>query len=206
MDSERFVYQPDENTRVVGTLGYDFFASNILRFDFVNGTVTAFPILGFDGAQPVEGGVDVPFSIDDGTPLMTIRIGDTLATHSVVNTASPYTMLFGNFVVAHPGQLEDLDPHGSHGHGVVPFDDEGTFGREAEIWEARARDFMLANTAYPKANVVATTYQFSLHDQDMEAMIGMDYLYVYDLYFDFPNGRLILKPNKLFFQLFKPAK
>jgi hypothetical protein len=206
VDSERFVYQPNESTRVVGTLGYDFFASNILRFDFVNGTLTAFPVLGFDGARPVEGGIDVPFSIDDGTPLTTIRIGDTLAAHSIVDTASPWTMLFGAFVDAHQSQLEDVDPGGKHGHGVVPFDDDGTFGSEAEIWEARAKDFMVATTAYPKALVVATTYNYSLHNQDIEAIVGMDYMYFFDLYFDYPNGRLILKPNKLFYDNFKPAK
>jgi hypothetical protein len=40
--------------------------------------------------------------------------------------------------------------------------------------------------------------------QNVEAMLGMDYLYLFDLIFDYPNGRLIVKPNKWFFQVFKP--
>jgi hypothetical protein len=203
-DSERFVYQPNDSTKVVGTLGSDFFAANVLHFDFENGTLEALPVLGFDQVHPVDGAFDIPLDVDDGTPFVTLRIGDTIAAHSILETSSPYTILFGAFVDEHPAQLEDVDTRIGHRRTVVPFADDGAFGTEAEVWEANVKDFIFAITAYPAAGVVATNYPYTLHGENVEAMVGMDYMCLYDLYFDYPNGRLLLKPNALFHKAFKP--
>ena len=203
LDAVDYAYNPREEMRVVGVLGYDFFAANVLRFDFVNGRLAALPAAAFTQATPVPGGLEIPLSIDDGLPLVPMYIGDTLSTNVVLDTILPYSLVSGSFAAAHPEQVVDLHP-GEHGHSVVPFADDNTFGVLAEVWAAKVPHLRFALSDYINKFVFTGNFPFKMHGRDVDGFVGLDYLHLYDVYFAYPEGRLIVKPNARLHQLQNP--
>ncbi|HEY5425202.1 MAG TPA: aspartyl protease family protein, partial [Candidatus Tumulicola sp.] len=114
-----FAYDPDSRIRIVGVLGYDFFAANVLHFDFANGRIEALPTPPFTQAAPVAGGIEIPLTIDDGVPLVPMYVGNTLATAVVLDTALPFSLISGTFAAEHPADVVDRS-HGDHASGMVP--------------------------------------------------------------------------------------
>jgi hypothetical protein len=200
MTSESFAFEPDYSTKVVGILGYDFFAANVLHFDTANGKLEALPASAFATANPVDGGFDLPFRLDDGMPLVAFGIGDTVSQNAVLSTIMPFTVIFGGFVDAHPGDLQDAP--GQHHATVVPFDDGEQYGTKVSFWTSMVPHLRFGVFDYQKPGVETTNYPFTIGDQQVDAMVGSDYLRFYDLYFAYPYGRLIAKPNALFYKFF----
>ncbi|HTU81986.1 MAG TPA: retropepsin-like aspartic protease [Candidatus Acidoferrales bacterium] len=204
LTAEPFGWEPDDRTKIVGALGYDFFAANVLHFDFMNGTLEALPVAPFSAGAPVPGGYDIPIQIDDGTPFVPIAIGSFITRKALLSTADPITMVFGSFVYAHPDQLQDPPGSGRHHPGrIVPFADEGTYGITVESWTSMVSDLRFAVGDYQRVGLLSTNYPLRLHEQDVDALLGLDYLGFYDLYFAYPYGRFIVKPNAAFFKVFK---
>ncbi len=204
VDAEPFGYNPDERTKIVGVLGYDFFAANVLRFDFPNGRLDAMPIGDFSQVTPVPGGIDVPLTIDDGTPLVTLGIGAAVTHRAVLSTAMPFSVLFGKFVSEHPEEVRDAKGK-AHGTGTLPLADAGTYGMTVEYWDSLVSHFRFAISDYQQVGVETTNAPLDLHDQPVDALVAADYLGYYDLYFAYPYGRLIVKPNAVFYKTFKPS-
>lgn len=202
LDSERFAYQPDPTTKIVGVLGYDFFAANVLHFDFVDGTIDALPLADFGAVAPVKDGVDIPYALDNGLPLVSVFLGDAFTAHAVLSTSMPFSMILGSFVAAHPDQTRDVSGK-PHGEGTIPLADAGTYGLNVEHWTALLSHFRFAISDYKGVGVESTNAPLVVNDQPIDALIGIDYLHYYDLYFDYPYGRLIVKPNAIFFKTFK---
>lgn len=100
-----FAYNPSFSTKVVGVLGYDFLASNVVRIDYVNSTVEVIPNKDFASAAPVPKGLDLPFKLDDGVPLVPMQIGSTFTDRVIVNCDLPITLVFGPFVAAHSDEF-----------------------------------------------------------------------------------------------------
>lgn len=202
VDAEPFGYNPDDHTKIVGVLGYDFFAANVLRFDFLNGRLDAMPIGDFSQASPVPGAVDIPLTIDDGTPLVALGVGTDVTRRAVLSTAMPFSMLFGTFVAGHPDEVRDAEGK-AHGSGMLPLADAGTYGMKVEYWHSLVSHFRFAISDYQQVGIETTNAPLALHDQPVDAVVAADYLDFYDLYFDYPYGRLIVKPNALFYKTFK---
>jgi hypothetical protein len=194
LQTEDFAWNPDEKTRIVGELGYDFFAANVLHFDNVNGTLEALPAAAFTAPVPVPGGVDVPIQLDDGVPLVPMYIGNTLTNNVVLDTALPLSLISGTFALNHPADVVDMS-RGSHNHAMVPFADDNSYGIRAETWYARSPTLQFAISNYTDKLVIAANFPFLIHDKEVDGFVGIDYLRYYDLYFAYPYGRLIVKPN-----------
>ncbi len=47
-----------------------------------------------------------------------------------------------------------------------------------------------------------TNFPYSIGGDDVDAMIGLDYMIYFDVYFDYPDGKLLVKPNVYFFKKF----
>jgi hypothetical protein len=204
VDAEPFGYEPDDATKIVGVLGYDFFAANVLRFDFPNGRLDAMPIGDFDQVNPVPGGIDIPLTIDDGTLLVSLGIGNAVTHHAVLSTTMPISLLFGSFVAAHPEEVRDVKGK-AHGTPILPLADAGTYGVKLEDWSSLVSHFRFAVSDYQQVGIETTNFPLELHDEPVDAVVAADYLGYYDLYFDYPYGRLIVKPNAVFYKTFKPG-
>ncbi|HTA53446.1 MAG TPA: aspartyl protease family protein [Candidatus Acidoferrales bacterium] len=203
LTSEDFAYQPSVNTKVVGVLGYDFFAANVLHFDFTNGTVEALPVAQFASGNPTGASVDVPFTLDDGLPFVHAGIGDIVTDRAVLSTIMPYSFILGSFVDAHPSEVADVSGK-MHAAGILPVAGADSYGVKMETWTARLSHFRFALSDYQRAGIPTTNSPLMLGDRSVDVIIGTDYLKFYDVYFDYPYGRLTVKPNALFFKTFKP--
>jgi Aspartyl protease len=202
--SKDFIYQPDVNTKVVGVLGYDFFAANVLHFDFTNHSVEALPLAGFASGDPTGARVDIPFTLDDGLPFVHAGIGDVVTDRAVLSTIMPSSFIFGSFVEAHPSEVTDRSGK-THAAGILPVANAETYGTKVETWTGQLSHFRFALSDYQQVGIPATNFTLTLGDRPVDAVIGTDYLRFYDVYFDYPYGRITVKPNALFFKTFKPS-
>ena len=201
--SEDFAYQPAPNTRIVGVLGYDFFAANVLHFDFFNGKVEVLPLREFASANPTGGmSVDLPFVLDDGMPFVRAGIGEEITDQAVLSTIMPISVILGSFATAHPAEVADFSGK-AHASGVLPVAGQESYGVKLAWWLALVSHFRFGLADYQRVDVPTTNWPLTIHNRSVDALIGTDYLKYYDVYFDYPYGRLILKPNTLFFKTFK---
>lgn len=193
----RVAYMPSENTEIVGSLGYDFLAGNIIHIDFVNGVVEAIPAAAFAADKTLTGALDIPFLIDDGALLVPMNIGDGHTDRVMFNPSAQFTMVAGNYIAQHASSIQDLSP-GHHHEGVVPFADNASYGTEAALWLSDTPVLEFANLNFQNLDVLSTDIP-APHNAD--AQLGLDFLRFYDVYFDFPDQRLFLVPNKWFYIL-----
>ena len=196
-------YKVSQYTKVVGVLGYDFLANYVVHVDYVNKIVELIPTKYFGSSKPIENGLELPFELDDGVPMVPMQIGSTLAKNVILNCDMPFTMVFGTFTSAHPDELHSIFKNSQEGS--VPFADSGSFGTTIRIWPAQVDSLMFANMNYQSLIVIATDFPYS-SPEGAEAMIGFDYLRFFDLYFDYPHNRFFVVPNKWFYTMTKKAQ
>jgi hypothetical protein len=198
-------YEPDENTKIVGVLGYDFLSQNIIRIDYVHQMVEALPMSQFAGtALPIPHALDIPFQLDDGTPLVPMDIGDGFTDRVVFNTSMPWTVVFGPYMDQHASSFADLS-HGHHAKHAVPFADNGaSYGQSVDMWLSQTPVLAFANLNFTDLPVLSTSFGYT--EPQADAMLGDDYLRYYDIYFDYPHDRLLLVPNDWFNAITKKPK
>jgi hypothetical protein len=204
LTSEDFTYQPSYNTRVVGVLGYDFFAANVLHLDFTKGIVEALPLAQFASGNPTGASVDVPFTLDDGIPFVRAGIGDIITDHALLSTTMPFSFVLGGFADAHPSDVADRSGK-QHAQGILPVAGAESYGVKIETWIALLSHFRFALADYQQIGIPATNWPMTVGNHSVDAIIGTDYLRYYDVYFEYPFGRFTVKPNALFFKTFKPS-
>jgi len=203
LTSEDFTYQPSYNTKVVGVLGYDFFAANVLHLDFTNGIVEALPLAPFASGNPTGASVDVPFTLDDGIPFVRAGIGDIITDRALLSTTMPFSFVLGSFADAHPSEVADRSGK-QHAQGILPVAGAESYGVKIETWIALLSHFRFALADYRQIGIPATNWPMTVGNHSVDAIIGTDYLRYYDVYFEYPFGRFTVKPNALFFKTFKP--
>ena len=204
MVATTFRFNPSEHTKVVGVLGYDFFATTVVHIDYVNKTVEVIPAKTFGADKPVPGGIELPFQLDDGVPFVPMQIGTAYTNRVIVNSAEPFTYVFGPFAEAHADQIQEIRSQ-DHTRRFVPFADEGTYGTEADVWVSQATDLLFSVADYQNLMILTTNFPYSTTGKGVDAMIGNDYLHFFDLYFDYPHNRFIVRPNKWFYETFKKS-
>jgi hypothetical protein len=200
--AEPFNFQWTSDTKVVGILGYDFLANNVLKIDYMNGRVDIMPAASFDGSTPVPGGINVPMQIDDGVPFVQVGLGDAVSQNAVLANEFDDTVVFGDFVADHNDALTNYG-NGRHYQAQVPFADNGSFGHEIDVWYALVSHLRFGAADYQHFPVIATNYPLDFSsDRSIDAYLGHDVLRFFDLYIDYPHGRFIVRPNALFFKVF----
>jgi Aspartyl protease len=198
---EGFTYKARADTRVVGLLGYDFLANHVVHVDYVHDLVEIFPTQAFGNATPVDGGLDLPISFDDGLLLVPMQFGATFTDKVIVNNAFPYTLAFGPFYSEHSADFHDL--FRTKEQRDVPFADGDTVGQRFEVWVTQTASLRFAIADFGSHLFLATNLPYDAYQTNVDAMIGADYLHYFDLYFDYPHGRFIVKPNSWFYDKFK---
>jgi hypothetical protein len=196
--AKRFTYAARHDTRVVGLLGYDFLANHVVHVDYVHHQIELLPVADFAADKPVDGGLEIPLAFDDGLPLVPMAFGDAIAEHAIIGSSMPFTIAMGSFYSAHQDQFEAM---GKHQQSSVPFADSNTVGRDVEFWLARTSALRFANANFANHPFLGTALNYD-GSQEIDAILGADFLSYYDLYYDFPRGRFFVKPNEWFFKTF----
>lgn len=198
-----FHYHLRDDIKIVGVLGYDFLSNVVMKIDYANGGAEFIARSEFDKSNPVPDAYPLSFTFDDGLPMVPMVIGENATRRVVLNTAMPYTLVFGQYMDDHPDDFKD-DKNAKRGRSIVPFADEDSFGSEATLWVAHANHMKFGPSDLQNFGVVATNMPYTLSGgDDVDALLGRNYLGYYDLYLDYPHNRIIIKPNELFFKTFK---
>ncbi len=199
--AQTYNYETDRDIKVVGVLGFDFLAANAFKLDWVNGTLDVVPAKTF---APPDGADLAPMQLDDGVPLIAMGIGSAVASRVVLDTDNFSTIIFGTYIDKHPDDFVDQS-HGRRATRVAPFADDrsSAFGQPLEVWVDKVSHLQLTLADYRELPVWVTNFPYSEGGDDIDAIVGRDYLEYFDIYFDYPDGRIYLKPNAYFFKTFK---
>jgi hypothetical protein len=203
MRAESFTYRARQDTQVVGLLGYDFLANHVVHVDYVHQLVEIFPTDLFAANKPVDGGLELPITFDNGLLLVPMDFGSTFTDRVAVNNSFPFTIAFGPFYEQHASDFADIRLKKQRSN--VPFADGNTVGQELEVWVTRSPSLRFAIADFGSHPFLATNIAYDASETKLDAMIGADYLHFFDLYFDYPHERFIVKPNDSFYQMFSKA-
>jgi hypothetical protein len=202
IDAMPFGFQWGTHTQVVGVLGYDFLANNVFEIQYVNGgSVTVLPESTFDSSDPVPGGIAYPIELDDGTPFMTLQIGDAVSNDVALALEFDHSVFFGSFVEAHGDQFVG-NKNGKQEQADLPFANDQSFGHALEVWHASVSHVSFGAVNFQQPSIIATNYPMQFSDErPIDAAFGFDFLRWFDVYIDYPHGRIIVKPNSLLLQV-----
>lgn len=188
-------WQPNQSTKVVGTLGYDFLAANVIHVDYLHHLVEVLPTSSLppEPAKPIANALDLPVEFDDGAALVPMAIGDGFTEHAVFDPGMPFSMVVGEFAAKHVSG--DATKKTST---FVPFADDNSYGKSVDVWIAKTSVVAFANLNITNLPILATDHTFCTC---FDAFLGYDYLQFYDIYFDYPHDRLLVVPNDRFYKM-----
>jgi len=109
--------------------------------------------------------------------------------------------VFGHFTSRYPDSVKDTTGR-KHASAVVPFADSGGYGRDIDVWMSTIPDLQFGQAHFLKYFMLGTDGDVDFGDHQVDAVIGADFLKYYDVYLDYPHNRVLLKPNKSFFDEF----
>lgn len=200
-----FNYHLNDETKVVGILGYDVLSSGIFKIDYVNGTLDIYPPKTFDGTLPdaLKDAYQLPISFDDGFPFFQGTIAEHSTGNILFDNDFDFSFVSGNFTNQYPDAITDLDTGKPHATAMVPFADSKGFGKSVHVWRGNVPDLKWGPAHFINFHIIASDYPVDFDGHDVDAVMGGDLLQFYDVYLDYPHARVFLKPNKMFFKAFK---
>ena len=194
VDSLPMNYQAGYDTRIVGLLGYDFLAGVVAKIDYLHGTVDAIAPGAF---RAPEGRVfETPIALDDAIPMVEAGIGDSMGANFGVDTGSSEVVVFSKFAETHAADVPlDLikTPKGMTMYAIVA----GGVGGTMLLVPSSISAFQFAGlrlTGFVVFRVVAAP---SFEGEDTDGLIGYEFLALFDVYLDYPDGTLLLQINRL---------
>jgi len=198
-----FHYHLNQETKVVGMIGYDVLSSGVFKIDYMNGTFEVFPAKAFDGDRPalVKDADILPVHFDDGMPFFTGSIDSHVTNNILFDNDFDTSFVFGSFTTQYPDSVKDVVTGKSHGSAMVPFADSKGFGKEVHIWLANVPRIEFGPAEFQNYRIIAS--DADLEGNGIDAVMGGDLLRFYDIYLDYPHNRIFLQPNKLFFKVFQ---
>lgn len=166
--------------RVVGLIGFDFFASGIIGIDFKAQTVTLYPRAQF---QPSALGLRaLPLQLDDGVPRTDAWV-EGVHGHFLVDTGAFSLLIYHDFAQKLPTVATETNQAAI-----------GTVGGTMPASVIDLRDLVFGGVRFEAAQAQEpATSTFDIEDYD--GIIGRDVLATYASYFDYDDGYLYVKPN-----------
>lgn len=184
---------------VAGLLGFDFLDSVVLHIDYANGTVTAIQPQAF---VPPANAVAIPIALDDQIPAISASIESVPSIRMLVDTGADRSLLFSSFATEHPSALVDRGL-GTELEAQSPFlgDFEGVGGR-IQYRPIDLGPLHVGAWSFPQWLFQLTQDPSKFEIEDYDGILGQDFLRYYDLYLDYPHGRILLAPNARYTERF----
>ncbi len=170
-------FRPDAHTRIVGLLGFDFFADVAMHVDYERGIVDAYPPGAFRAPDAMT---PVPVTLGDRTPAIHARVANVVA-RLRIDTGANRTLLFSAFANRPDVATTRLSKLGS-------FAGVGGTGR-GEI--VRVRSIEVANASMSEPIVEVSDDDFAFENAD--GLLGADLLRNFDLWFDYRAGAVYVR-------------
>jgi hypothetical protein len=174
------INKPDDNDRLVGVLGLDFWSSAIVGIDFKNKSVTLYPA---STAPPDAASLGVlPIVVDDGVPRAAASI-EGVQGFFKLDTGSSGTVLYRHYF--------DQLPSKTSMEVVVEM---LWMGGTVDMAAYTVSDLAFGSTQFKHANV-AVPPASSDDDPQYDGLIGRNVMEYYTMYFDYEGHAVYLRPN-----------
>ncbi|HEY2553831.1 MAG TPA: aspartyl protease family protein [Candidatus Cybelea sp.] len=170
------------DSRVVGLLGADFFASGVVEVNFEKKTLTMLRAL--PPGLAAAGWSPVPIRLDSEVPMVK-AIFSGQSGYFVADLGAAYTTLFPHFFARYPGLIpKDLrDEEEMQTIGGKPFG----------ITHLTMKTLILGDWAFANVQVVVPSASYA-QQRDYDGLIGREILSSFDWIFDYADARLWFKP------------
>lgn len=182
----------DPKTPIAGLLGFDFISGLVLHIDYEHETVEALAPSGF---APPQDAIVLPVRLDDRVPVISVRLGNTVADHFILDTGADRSMMFSAFAQAHP-ELRDQGLGEQYEEAAPFFNRISGVGGEVKISHLQVPELKLGSAAFPKFLFTVSHNAAAFESEDFDGLIGQDVLRNFDLYLDYPHLRIYLVPNR----------
>jgi predicted aspartyl protease len=187
--SEVPMTENEADVKGVGLLGFDFLAELGVAIDYDHKTVTVHRYGTYSLPSDKTTNV-IPIRLDTQQPSVTAKINGALAERIVLDTGGfgPF-LLFDYFTRRHPEALVDKNAMGLR---VRPMQLRGVGG----IIGTRAYDLPeidLGSVRY--VDFIGWVVTSKSYGGNQDGLFGPDFLKVYDVFFDYPNGQVALTLN-----------
>jgi len=193
IESAPFHWYASDGTPIAGLMGFDFIDCCVLHVDYVNGTAEVIDPSGF---TVPAGAIALPIRLDDQVPVVTAKIGTALAKKFVFDTGADRSLLFQEFVAAHPADTVDQGL-GEAMMDSFPFVEEsGGVGGEIPIAPVEVSGLGLSGVQFPRWLFYVTQKAQAFNQEDYDGLIGQDVLRNFDLYLDYHHSKIYLVPNE----------
>lgn len=161
--------------------------------------IQVLPAAAFNGDDPVPGAIAYPLDFDDGFPFISVGMDDVPVDDTLLAIEFTRTVLFEDLFSAHP---ELVAGQGAKESTDLPFADNGQFGRTIYNWVAKPATVSFGNVNFQQPAVLASNEPLYLsNDRAVDALLGFDFLRFFDVYLDYPHGRILVKPNALLLRI-----
>lgn len=187
-----FTDNPDAAHKVVGLLGYDFFAGAVVKIDYMNHTVDAIDPATFK--LPPGQSFTVPVRLDDRVPMVDAWVGSGNAGNFIVDTGSVDLAVSGNFVRENARDVAHLS-YQYKNQLYYPIQFRESVGGVFDVVKLQARSFQIGQEEFGDVALVEAD-QF-VSSEDLDGLVGWPILQFFDLYFNYENATLTLQPNQL---------
>jgi len=177
---------------VAGLLGYDFFASFVVHLDYQHAAAEAFAP---DAFTAPAGAIELPARLDDGVPVIEVRIGTARARNFIVDTGADRSMIFSAFANAHPLDVPNAQA-GEASEDFLPTADQvGGVGGMVQVYPATVSGFSVGSLNFARWQFDVSQNAPGFESEDYDGLLGQDFLRYFDVYFDYPHSRIYLLPN-----------
>jgi hypothetical protein len=187
-----FTDDPDAAHKVVGLLGYDFFAGAVVKIDYMNHTVDAIDPTAFK--PPTGQAFTVPVRLDDRVPMVDAWVGSGNAGNFIVDTGAVDLAVSNNFVRANAHDVAHLS-YQYKSQLYYPIEFREGVGGVFDVVKLQARSFQIGQEEF--ADVALVEADQFVSSEDLDGLVGWPILQFFDLYFDYENATLTLQPNQL---------
>jgi predicted aspartyl protease len=194
IDCLPFNAQPDRHTRIVGLLGYDFFAGAVVKVDYEHQTVDAYDPAAFPALKGEF--FEMPIELDDRQPMVTARLGDAEGGTFIVDTGAFGVLVFPPFVDAHRQDLS-YEVFGFGSFTFMPLIFSSGVGGQVGLRPMIASAFHFADVGFDDFEVYEAVAKSDFVGEDNDGLIGYEFLRYFNVYFDYKDSMLLFQPNGL---------
>ncbi|MDQ6780377.1 MAG: aspartyl protease family protein [Candidatus Eremiobacteraeota bacterium] len=193
VESLPFTSDPDEQTRSVGLLGFDFISNAALTIDYQHSTLVATQPGFF---IPPADAIALEALLDDGVPYISAQVGNAIGTHFILDTGAAGALIYSSFASAHPDDVKDEGKGGLFNRNY-PFLRGSGVGGELRLKAIEVKSFALGGINFQDWLMYQTVENPGFESEDNDGLIGYDLLRYFTLYLDYHDSRVYLQPNDL---------
>lgn len=186
-----FFYNPDDEHKVVGLIGYDFLAGVVVKIDYVHHAVEAFDPTAFP--KPAGETIDLPVKLDDQVPEVSAQLGEGDPGTFIIDTGSQFFLLFQSFADAHRNDLARVG-YAYDGKVYYPKETAEGVGGFFSVQAMHARDFFIGGEGFADVSLDESS---AFKTEDLAGLIGYPILQYFDVYLDYPDSTVMLQPNSV---------